>query len=57
MSVWVPDPAGTAAGGAVMTFMMGIMWVMVVWALASGNSGYAIAAGLFAIAAQMGACT
>lgn len=40
-----------------MTVMMGIMWVMVVWALASGNSGYAIAAGLFAVAAQMGACT
>lgn len=37
-----------------MTVVMGIIWAMVVWALASGNSGYAIAAGLFAIAAQMG---
>ena len=40
-----------------MGVMLGLMLAMVFWALASGNSGYAIAAGLFAIAAQMGAYT
>ena len=37
-----------------MDAMTNFMWILLVWALASGNSGYAIAAGLFAIVAQMG---
>ena len=37
-----------------MGVMLGLMLAMVFWALASSDSNYAIAAGLFAIVAQMG---